>query len=70
MIEEEEEYYQWRLFYPLTSNEKYIQSEKDFLITSFTLTTKLKMLSIIDEKHSHPSSYMDIYYPLDMFKNS
>ena len=61
----EKEYFQWRLFYPLTSNDENIQSEKNTVITPFTLITKLNMLSVINEKHSRQSSYIDIYYPLE-----
>ena len=60
----EEENFQWRLFYPLTSNDEYIRTEKHFLITPFTLITKLTMLSIVDERYSSKSSCIDIYYPL------
>ncbi|CAF1063260.1 unnamed protein product [Adineta steineri] len=61
----EKEYYVWRLFYPLTLNDVDTQSEKNTLITPFTLNTKLNMLSIINEKHSHQSSSIDLYYPLE-----
>ncbi|CAF0734487.1 unnamed protein product [Adineta steineri] len=61
----EKEYYVWRLFYPLTLNDADTQSEKNTLITPFTLNTKLNMLSIINEKHSHQSSSIDLYYPLE-----
>ncbi|CAF1080089.1 unnamed protein product [Adineta steineri] len=61
----ETEYYVWRLFYPLTLNDADTQSEKNTLITPFTLNTKLNMLSIINEKHSHQSSSIDLYYPLE-----
>ncbi|UJR36546.1 hypothetical protein I4U23_029266 [Adineta vaga] len=61
----EKEYFEWRLFYPLTSNDMNIQSEKTFSISPFTLITKLNMLSVVDEKHSKQITYVDHYYPLE-----
>ncbi|CAF1490393.1 unnamed protein product [Rotaria magnacalcarata] len=61
----EEEYFEWRLFFPLTSNDENIQTEiKTNTIVPFTVNTKLNMLSIAEEKYSHRSSFIDIYYLL------
>ncbi len=61
----EKEYFEWRLFYPLPSNDETIQSENNIVITPFTLITKLNILTTINEKHSRQSSHVDIYYPLE-----
>ncbi|CAF0776815.1 unnamed protein product [Rotaria sordida] len=61
----EEEYFEWRLFYPLTSNDENNQTDiKNFSIVPFKLNTKLNILSITEEKYSHQSSYIDIYFLL------
>ncbi|CAF3470085.1 unnamed protein product [Rotaria socialis] len=61
----EEEYFEWRLFFPLTSNDENIETEiKTNTMVPFTVNTKLNMLSIAEEKYSHNSSFIDIYYLL------
>ncbi|CAF0810478.1 unnamed protein product [Rotaria sp. Silwood1] len=61
----EDEYFEWRLFYPLTSNDENIQNDiKNLSIVPFKLNTKLNILSITEDKYSHQSSYIDIYYLL------
>lgn len=53
----EKEFYQWRLFYPFLPN--------DQEHPAFSLKSKLKMLSITDEKPAQEYFITDLYFPLE-----
>lgn len=60
------EYFEWRLLYPLTSNDENLRKEvKNESVVPFTLNAKLNMLFTPEEKRSNQSSYIDIYCILE-----
>jgi hypothetical protein len=60
----ETEFYEWRLFYPLIDPNENMRTDTQIVIQPFSLMSKLNMLAISDEKHSHQSLSTDIYIPL------
>ena len=61
----ETDFCQWRLFYPLISNDdENVRTASNPFVVPYTLTTKLNLLSVSAEKHARHSSSTAVYVPL------